>query len=221
MTGPDMPDGGLSAEAPELWAVLEDIPARVSLIDGSRKHVYVNRQYAEFVGRPAPEIVGKTVAEIYGDDEDARLLPFAEAALAGEVVRWEGWVKAPDGGDRFIERVYKPYRGDASVVRGFFVLVRDTTAHQLAEREQRRLHRMLGDAIESLPSGFVVYDSDHRIALCNAAFAEPMGASPKELLGAGPREVLRRVAGKIRAYDGHPFEGEEAWATGWHWDRFG
>ena len=55
MTAPDPPIDRSGARAAELWAVLDEIPARVSYIDRARRHTYVNREYAEFVGRPAAD----------------------------------------------------------------------------------------------------------------------------------------------------------------------
>ena len=63
-----MSSSGPTANAAELWTVLDEIPARVSYIDRARRHTYVNREYAAFVGLPAAEIIGRTVIEIYGND---------------------------------------------------------------------------------------------------------------------------------------------------------
>jgi PAS domain S-box-containing protein len=202
---------GPTANAAELWAVLDEIPARVSYIDRARRHTYVNREYAAFVGLPAAEIIGRTVIEIYGETEAERLRPEADAALAGETQRWQGWVKSPGKEDRYIERIYKPHRDAAGEVAGFFVLVRDTTAHQEAEREQRRLLQMLQDAVESLPNGFMIYDPGGRVALSNTAFAEMLNAQPEELIGLGPEEVLRLGAPQIASVDGQPLKRPEDW----------
>ena len=211
MTEQDNPGGGPRASTAQIWNVLDEIPARVSFIDRERRHAYVNREYAAFVGRPAAEILGKTVAEIYGEAEDARLRPLAEAALEGETVRWQGWVKSPGDADRFIERIYQPHRDEAGRVAGYFVLVRDTTERRQAEREQQRLHQGLRDAIESLPNAFVVYGPDRKVTLCNAAFAEILDASPAELEGLSPQETLRMSGRHITAFDGRPLESVDDW----------
>jgi PAS domain S-box-containing protein len=211
MTERDILGAGPQASAAQLWAVLDEIPARVSFIDRDRRHAYVNREYAAFVGRPAAEILGRTIAEVYGEAEDARLRPFAEAALEGETVRWQGWVKSPGDADRFIERVYKPHHDGAGRIMGYFVLVRDTTEHRRAEREQRRLHQILRDAVESLPNAFVVYGPDHRVTLCNAAFAETLDADPAELEGLSPQETLRLSGRHIKSFDGRPVESLDDW----------
>jgi PAS domain S-box-containing protein len=211
MTEPDPPIAAPGVRAAELWAVLDEIPARVSYIDRARRHTYVNREYAEFVGRPAAEILGKTVTKIYGEAEAERLRPEAESALAGEIQRWQGWVKSPGEEDRYIERVYKPHRDEDGQVAGFFVLVRDTTAHQQAERDQQRMFERLQDAFESVPDGIVIYGLDGKVALCNTAFAEGLKMTPADLVGLDPGEVIRLTAPHVRAIEGRKLERPEQW----------
>jgi PAS domain S-box-containing protein len=205
------PTPGPAASAAELWAVLDEIPARVSYIDRARRHGYVNREYADFIGRPAAEILGKTVTEIYGTAEAERLRAQTEAALAGETQRWQGWVKSPGQEDRYIERIYKPHRDASGEVAGFFVLVRDTTAHQRAEREQQRLLMRLQDGLESIPNGFAIYGLDGKLALCNTAFAEGLKSKPADLIGLSPDEVIRTAAPHVRAIEGRKLERPEQW----------
>jgi PAS domain S-box-containing protein len=187
-----------------LWELLDALPMRVSFIDRARRHRYVNREYAEFIGLPTEQILGKTLAEIYGDDEDARLTPFIDAALRGESVQWEGWVKSPARADRYIRRVYKPHSTDGKDIDGYFALVRDITEHRYAEDEQRRLTQLLRDAIENIPNGFAVYDAEEHLALCNTAFASLYDTGPGSLVGASIVDLIRRAQLRLRSFDGIP-----------------
>jgi len=85
---------GFDVGEAELRVMLDSIPARVALYDSGRRHRYVNREYAAFVGREPEEIVGRTLAEVMGPETYARLRPFYEKlhphsarALAGESSR--------------------------------------------------------------------------------------------------------------------------------------
>ena len=146
------------------------------------------------------------MTEIYGKAEAERLRPEADAALAGETQRWLGWVKSPGEEDRYIERTYQPHRDEDGQVPGFFVLVRDTTAHQQAERDQQRMFERLQDAFESIPNGIVIYGLDGKVALCNTAFAEGLKMSPADLVGLNPGEVIRLTAPHVRAIEGRKLE---------------
>lgn len=204
MRQPTTPDGRPQASAEALWAVLDDLPVRISFVDREGRLRYANRQYATFIGLPVSEILGKTVAEIYGEEEEAILRPFGDRALNGETVEWEGWVQFPGSTRRYVQRTYKPHREDAGRVAGYFVLVRDITEHRQAETEQQRLSQLLRDAIESISNGFAVYDSSDRLVVCNTAFASLFRVEPQSLVGASTEELFSRAHLRMRSFDGRP-----------------
>jgi PAS domain S-box-containing protein len=114
----------LTLPGAQLHLVLESIPARVSLMDRDQRHCYVNNEYAELAGRPVDEILGRTVAEVLGKDAYDLLKPHSARALAGDTVRWEGWLPFPHGG-RIVQRVYLPYRTESGAIEGYLVFARD------------------------------------------------------------------------------------------------
>ncbi|MDX1486863.1 MAG: PAS domain-containing protein, partial [Acidiferrobacterales bacterium] len=195
-----------NTSADTLWELLDALPMRVSFIDRTRRHRYVNREYAEFIGLSAEQILGKTLAEIYGHEEDARLTPLVDAALRGESVQWEGWVKSPARADRYVRRVYKPHSTNGKDIDGYFALVRDITEHRHAEDEQRRLTQLLRDAIENIPNGFAIYDAHERLTLCNTAFAVLYSTDPTSLVGVSLTDLIRRAQLRMRRFDGIPVD---------------
>src|SRR5262249_26088294 len=125
-------------DAAKLLAILDGAPARIAFIDRDRRHLYANQEYCRHLDTPAAEIVGRTVAEVLGADSYERLKPFGERALAGETVSWEGWVHYPRTGERFVQRIYKPYVQPNGAIDGYFVMVRDLTD---LVRQRDRLHQ--------------------------------------------------------------------------------
>src|SRR5689334_25277112 len=109
-SGAPPPPGFAEAGEAQLRAILDSIPTRVAILDRERRHRYVNQDYAAFLGRTPKEVLGRTVDEVLGPAAYERLRPFGERALAGEIVRWEGWLAYPSGHERFVQRVYTPYR---------------------------------------------------------------------------------------------------------------
>jgi PAS domain S-box-containing protein len=202
MKQPTMLEGRPQASAEALWAMLDDLPVRISFIDRERRLRYANRQYATFIGLPLSEILGKTVAEIYGEQEAAKLHPFGDRALRGETVAWEGWVWFPRGIQRYVRRTYKPHWEDGKRVAGYFVLVSDITEHRQAETEQQRLAQLLRDAIESISNGFAVYDGSDRLVACNTAFASLFRVEPQSLVGTSIEELFSRAQLRMRSFDG-------------------
>lgn len=61
---------------------------------------------------------------------------------------------------------------DNPLIGGIVVNARDMTERGNAERKAARAHDMLVDAIESLDEGFVLYDAQDRLILCNSKFRE-------------------------------------------------
>ena len=88
MTEQDILSGAPRASGAQLWAVLDEIPARVSFIDRDRRHAYVNREYAEFVGRPPTRSSRRSA-------RSSAMGPAPPAASAGEN---RGWPSAPGAG---------------------------------------------------------------------------------------------------------------------------
>lgn len=86
----------------------------------------------------------------------------------------------------------------------------DITQLKQAERRAEEAHRKLTDAIEALPDGFCLYDSDDRLVLFNshyAAFLKTFGVEAKA--GLLYEDVLRKAA-RSGLFD-IPDGGEEEW----------
>lgn len=80
--------------------------------------------------------------------------------------------------------------------------ISDISERVAAEAERRRLHQLMQDAIESLPSGFAVYDDRGRVTLCNSAFARPYGARRESMIGTSREDNVRAICGRLRRFDG-------------------
>lgn len=74
-----------------------------------------------------------------------------------------------------------------------------------AEVEQRRLMQLIQDAIESVPHGFSITDTEPKIALCNSAYASALGLKTEDVVGMSSREGIRRFLEIGRSYDGKLF----------------
>ncbi|WP_237904463.1 PAS domain-containing sensor histidine kinase [Azospirillum brasilense] len=70
--------------------------------------------------------------------------------------------------------------------------IRNVTERVLAESAARRAHHLLSDAIECITEGFVLYDAQDRLVLCNGRYRELFSANT-DLITPGARfeEVLR------------------------------
>ena len=181
----------------QLRAILDTIPARVAFIDRQRRHRYVNHEYMMLVGRPESEILGRTVAEVLGDEVFEQLRTFGERALAGETVRWEGWLNYPLVGERYAQRIYAPYITPGKTIDGYFVFVRDLTELKRGERalaqrlEALRESQALSAAITaSALDSIIVLDEGGRVVEFNPAAEQTFGYKRTEAIGQPISELV-------------------------------
>ncbi|HSH40715.1 MAG TPA: PAS domain S-box protein, partial [Arenicellales bacterium] len=86
-----------------------------------------------------------------------------------------------------------------------------------AEEEKQQLNRLMQDAIESLPSGFAVYDSSGRVLLCNTAFARLYGKDRESMLETTREGNVRSICARLRRFDGEEVactESDASWMLG-------
>lgn len=88
--------------------------------------------------------------------------------------------------------------------RVFAVSLRDINEHKRARKERKRLIQLLRDAIESVPSGFGIYDSAGLLVLCNTAYASFYNELPEAMIGLSKDEAHHRVLDLVRSVDGEP-----------------
>ncbi|NIR32732.1 MAG: PAS domain S-box protein [Gammaproteobacteria bacterium] len=91
----------------------------------------------------------------------------------------------------------------------FVAEITDISRRLAAEVERKRLHRLMQDAVESLPSGFAVSDAWEKVILCNSAFAEPYGQDAASMIGTGRADNIRRFVPHLRRFDGSVVTGSD------------
>ena len=178
-----------------LRLVLEAMPARVSLLDRDQRHCYVNNEYAELAGRPVDEILGRTAAEILGTAAYESLKPHAERALAGETLRWEGWLPFARG-RRLVQRVYLPYRMESGAIEGYFVFARDLAELESGEwilpNQLAELH-----ASEALNAAITASALDCIIAIDESGLVIEFNPAAEQTFGYKRADTIGRPIGEL------------------------
>jgi two-component system NtrC family sensor kinase len=159
----------------QIRALLDSSLSRMAYMDRSRRHRYVNQEYAAFMGVRPQDLIGRTVAEVIGPDASDSTQPMAERALAGETVRWEGWLNYANGVRSYVDRVYRPVMGAHRVVVGYFVIVRDLTALKQREEELARRTETLEAILAHMAEGVNIVSTDGRVVLANDGFLAMYG----------------------------------------------
>lgn len=122
--------------ATELVAILDRIPANVGYVDNDFRVRFVNRASSDYFGRTRTEIVGTHARDLFGAEAYAMNLPYMQAAVAGQVQRFDGTLVNDRGQTRHSQTTYLPniVRG---AVEGFFVLAIDISDRVRVEAELR------------------------------------------------------------------------------------
>ena len=124
----------LKSSEMNLQLILDALPGLVAWIGDDGRHRYVNRQYEEFMGRPAAELLGAPLVEALGV-AGAEVRELGNAARAGEVVRWSGWFASPGKGERHVDQTYAPRRQADGQIDGYYIFSLDITDQKRAEDE--------------------------------------------------------------------------------------
>jgi PAS domain S-box-containing protein len=177
------PEAG-SAEIGLLRGILDAAPARICVVSADRRYLYVNREFAEFAGRPVEEILGLTTYELIGKELAARLDPIADRAIAGEIVHAEGWVDYRRNGRRFVSYTFSPFIGPHGPRGAFVNFMRDLTELKLREEAAASQGAQLRTILETIADGVNVISPDARLVLANPGF-QSMYGFPSELCESG------------------------------------
>lgn len=72
----------------QLELVADTAPMLIARVDRDHSYLYVNKKYAEFFGRPQDDFKGLHAADVLGDEQYGRLLPYIEEVLRGAGVEY-------------------------------------------------------------------------------------------------------------------------------------
>lgn len=205
--GPSLPVAMLptaSIDVALLRGVLDAAPSRVCVIDRQRRYLYVNREFAEFAGRPAEQILGLTTYELVGPGVAVQLDPYADRALAGEVVEVEGWIDYRRNGRHYIAWTFTPFQAPDGARDAFILFMRDLTELKQREEEAASQRAQLRALLEGIADGVSIVGPDARLVLVNRGFLEMYGY-PERLAKPGT-PIADMIRSRLRRGDFYPHE---------------
>jgi two-component system NtrC family sensor kinase len=139
--------------------LLENITARLGVIDRDHRYLYANREMLDFLGKPAAEVIGAHLRDVVGEAAYAGYQPLAERVFGGEALKLEGWVEYPGRGLRYLRETFIPYGTNNGSIEVVAVFGRDHTELKLREQELAAKLSELNTS-EALKSAIV----DHALA---------------------------------------------------------
>ena len=138
-----------------LRLITDRLPAFVSYMDRDETYRFVNRTFANWLGKPTSEIEGKTRSEMLGGQLDyGQMRAFEKTALSGKPVSFELTLKKPNGDYVNLDTEFLPdIDPKTGEVRGFIGVGQDVTERtrslQAIEASENRF-RSLTDTIPQL-----------------------------------------------------------------------
>lgn len=131
-----------------LQTITDNLPVLIAYVDRELRYQFNNATYTLWYQWPVRDLQNRPLHELFPDDEYARMLPFMQQALAGQLQRFERTEQRPDG-LHYLLSIYIPHEQGEQVV-GFYVLTQDITKRKQLEIELEQ--HALFDALTGLPN---------------------------------------------------------------------
>lgn len=172
-----------------LRAILDHLPAMVGYWDKNLFNRFSNQAYQTWFGLDPETLHGKHIREVIGEERYRLNLPYIEGALRGEPQQFERMIPKPDG--QGVRHSLANYVPDvvAGEVRGFYVLVTETTAlhdaHEALRASEERYRAVIEDQTEMISR----FAADGRFTFANNVYCRFFSKTAEEILGRAWRPV--------------------------------
>ncbi len=166
-------------------------------MDENLRFSFISPGFAEISGIPVETLLGKTCGESgFGQSADPETWRRHQDDIAAHrpFQNVEQFHPKPGGEIVYLTFTGKPLFDEEGRFRGYRGSGTDATARVTAERKAQAAQDQLAEAIETLSEGFILYDADDRIVVCNQKYRE-IFAPLSEMLAPGVH-----VADWSRAY---------------------
>ena len=181
------------------------------ILDDTGKIVATNPIATNRLGYSMEELHGMNVQMIHPPEHRGEAVRIVGEMLAGRVDLCPIPLLAKDGSRVPVET--KVTRGTWNNKPALFGISRDISQRLQAEEEKIRIEERLTAAIEALDEGFVIYDADDRLLICNNKYREIYSAS-KDVLRVGKTfEEIIRYGAERGQYEGVDKDNLEAWVS--------
>jgi len=184
----------------QLREILDYCPAAVCVVDEEGRILFHNRRMRDLLGYEKDELELFDTKQCWFDIEHRtriiELLRLRGGQLLNEEVLWK--TKAGEPLNLLISYVQVAYAGGHVAVAGgkrLFWLY-DITPLRRAEQARLRSEQRLSEAIESISEGFVCYDGEDRLVICNSCYRDLLYPGLDIDLSAGTafESIVRRAA---------------------------
>ncbi|HEY3917560.1 MAG TPA: ATP-binding protein [Stellaceae bacterium] len=164
-----------------------------------------NHRFVFVSGEGSQAVLGKTPWEMAGGDPEADSHWRRHKADLDARRPFRGFrfaIAWPDGAVQHYAANGKPIFDERGGFQGYRGTLTNETEAILAEGRASRANRLLRDAVDSISEGFVIFDSDDRLVLCNEAYRRMFPEIVDRIVpGASFEEILRAYLAKGQIAD--------------------
>ena len=194
-----------------LQAIIDAMPARAAVVDREHRYLTVNRLLLDYVRLPAEQVLGRTVPEVLGQASYEVMRAWEPRLLAGETVRFEGWVPYVHGEQRYVRQSVMPHVGPDGEVVAYISMSEDLTALRQREADVvderaalRAAEAQSAAIIASALDGIIVIGEDGLVRAFNPAAEAMFGHNKASVMGRPIGDII--VPEHLRAAHAHGFQ---------------
>ncbi len=210
-----------TAEIERLSEIARRTTNLVVVTDADRRIEWVNDAFERTTGWPLDEVKGRRVGSfLQCDQTDPATIALLHAALDnGEAVQTEILNRSRMGHLYWVALDVQPLRDISGQLSGFMAVESDVTERRLQSDALQRsadaaalARATLEAAVSALQDGFVLYDADDRLVICNTRYREIYPRSAAAIVpGASYEDILR--AGLANGEYSDAVGNEASWLT--------
>ncbi len=134
----------------ELQLVTDTMSAAIVRCAADTRVLWANRVYCEWMERRFADIVGRPIVEVIGSRALEEIRPHIDAVLRGEQVRYERLVDYPALRRRWVGAVYSPTFNAAGKADGYVAVVYDIHERKMAEQALAEANRRKDEFLATL-----------------------------------------------------------------------
>lgn len=217
------------AATEQLWLITDAMAAPVTRCSRDLRYLWVNRPYAEWLGKPIDAIVGQSIRDVLGDEAFQGMLPYFERVLAGELVQYERESDFRGIGRRTTSCTYSPTRDAAGRIDGWVAVVIDVTERKRHEESLRQGEERLRMALDAgqmgawewnIVTGEVIWSENLEAmhGLARGSFGGTFEAFQSHLHPDDRDLVLKAIAHAVDQRSDYDLEFRNVWPDGSvHW----
>lgn len=181
-------DRNLSTEAlykseQKYRAVAETAVAGIGIVDENETFTWVNKAFADMLGRKVDELIGTSLKEISDPSEFRKYIQETASKRLGKSHSYESRLYRKDrsGVDIFVHS--SPLTNADGSFEGTLAVVIDITAAKKAMEQLKKSEKKYKDLILTLNEGILVINKNSEVIFANSAMTDMLDYDMEEMLG--------------------------------------